>query len=99
FSGAARPNDEHRSAFGDVTPGGQVMHQCPVQIGQLVEVEGVQRLGGAEGGAPQSCAVLLLFASRDFIFDQQGKEFGIGQFAVDGLPVARFERVQDAREA
>src|SRR5690606_39648998 len=33
FSGAARPDDEHRSAFADVTPGSQLVYQCPVQIG------------------------------------------------------------------
>ena len=99
LAGAAGADDQHRRAFVDVAPGGEVMDQGAVGRGQAVELEAFERLGGAEGRAAQPRAELLLLAPGDLVLDQQGEEFRVGELGIDGLAVASVERVEDAGEA
>ena len=69
FSGTAGADDEHGCVFRDVPPGGQLMHERSVHVGQLVEVEGVQRLGGTKRRPAQPGAVFLLFAPGNLVFE------------------------------
>lgn len=62
----------------------------------MAEVEAFQGLLVAEVGTPQALVQFLLVAACDFVKDQQAEEVGVGQLAVDGLPVAGLQRIQDA---
>jgi hypothetical protein len=79
-----------------IPSGGQVVNQAAVEVGQALEVELVQRLGGAELGSAQARAELLLFAPGHLVADEQGQEVGVGQLALDGFAVAGLQRVEDA---
>ena len=70
-----------------------------LSLRQALEVELLERLGGAERGAAQPQVELLLLAPGDLVLDQQGEELGVGELAVDGLAVARLQRVEDAGQA
>ena len=60
LAGSAGTDDQHRGAFVEVAPSGEVMHKRAVQLRQTIELEGIQGLGGPEGGAAQPLGVLLL---------------------------------------
>ena len=64
FSGAAGADDEHGRVFRDVPAGGQLVHERAVHVGQLVKVEGVQRLGGAERRPAQPGAASAALCGR-----------------------------------
>jgi hypothetical protein len=96
---AAGPDDQHRRLLVQVAPGGQVVHQGPVELGQPLEVELLQRLGGSELRPAQPGAELLLLAPGHLVADQQRQEVGVGQLGLDGLAVAGFQRVEDAGQA
>jgi hypothetical protein len=99
FARAAGTDDQHRDVLGEIAAGGELVHERAVELGQALEVELLERLAGAKGGASQPQCELLLLAPRDFILDEQGKELGIGELAVEGLAVAGFERIEDAKTA
>ena len=99
LAGAARPDDEHRGALVEVAPGGQIVDQGAIELGQALEVELLERLAGAEGGAAQAQGELLLLAAGDLVLDEQGEELGVGELGVDGLAVARLQRIEDAGQA
>jgi len=66
---AAGPDDQDWRLLIEIAAGGQVMHQGTVQMRQSLEVELVQRLGGAELRTPQARAELLLLAPGHFVTD------------------------------
>ena len=82
-----------------VAAGGQVVDQRAIELRQALEVELLERLGGAEGGAAQPQGELLLLAPGDLVLDQQGEELGVGELGLDGLAVAGLERIEDAGQA
>ena len=75
------------------------MHERAVDVGQPLEVELLEGLGSAKRCSPQAQGELLLLASRDLVLDEQRQEFGVGELGIDRLAVARFERIEDARQA
>ena len=85
---AAGPDDEYRGFLVQIPSGGQVMDQAAIEVRQALEVELVERLGGAELSAPQARAELLLLAPGDLVADEQGQEVGVGQLALNGFAVA-----------
>ena len=66
-----------------------------VDGGIEVEVELLERLGGAEPRAADAQVGLLVLASGDFVGDEQGQEVGMGDLVGDGLTVTSLERVED----
>jgi len=52
------------------------VHERAVELGQALEVELIERLGRAEGGAALAQGELLLLAAGDLALDQQGEELG-----------------------
>src|SRR5574337_319447 len=80
---AAGPDDEHRGLLLQVAPGGQIVDERAVELGQPLELELLQRLGGAELRAAQPHAELLVLAPGDLVADEHGQELGIGQLALD----------------
>ena len=96
---AAGPDQQHRGLLVQVAPGGQVMHQRPVEIGQTPEVELLKRLGGSELRAAQPHVELLALAPGDLVADEHGQEIGVGELGADGLTVALVQRIEDARQA
>lgn len=51
---AAGPDDQHRGLLLQIPSGGQVVYEAAVEIEQALEVELVERLGGAELGSAQA---------------------------------------------
>src|SRR6266508_170410 len=80
----------------EIAAAGKIVDQCAVELGQAVELELIERLVGAEGGTTKPRGELLLLAAGDFILDQQGEEFDVGKFGLDGLAITRLERIEDA---
>ena len=99
FAGAAGADDEHGDALGEIAAGGQIVDQCAIELRQALEVELIERLAGAKGGAAKAQGELLLLAPGDFVLDQQGEELGVGEFGIDGLAVTGLERIEDAGQA
>ena len=99
LAGAAGPDDEHRDAVGEIAPGGELVDEGAVQLRQALEVELLEGLGGAEGGASQSQGELLLLAPGDLVLDEEREELGVGELGIEGLAVTGFERIEDAGEA
>lgn len=98
FPGAAGADDEHRGLLGEVAAGGEVVHQGAVQLRQALEVELLERLGGAKGRASEAQGELLLFAPCDLVLDEKGQELGVGELGIDRLAVSRLQRIEDARQ-
>lgn len=71
---AAKADDEYRRLLLEVSPGGQVMDQDPVELGQALELELLHDLGGAELSSAQTGAELLLLTPGDLVADQQRQE-------------------------
>ncbi len=99
LAGATRADDQNRSALGEIAAGGQIVDQCAIELRQPVELELIEGLVGAEGGAAQTGGEFLLFAAGHLILDQQGEEFGVGELGFDGLAIARLQRIGDAGQA
>src|SRR5579862_1506798 len=99
FADADFADDEHGGVLGDVATGCEVMHECAVELRQPIEVELVEGLVGAKGGAAQSQGELLVLAAGDFIVYEKAQELGVGELGVDGLAVTGIKGVEDAGEA
>lgn len=99
FAGAAGADDENGCALSKVAPGGQIVHQGAVRLGQALEVKRVEGLGGAKRCAAKLQGELLLFAPRDFVGNEHGQELGVGEFRIDRLAVAGFQGIENARQA
>jgi len=66
---------------------------------QALEIELLERLGGAKLRAAQAQGELLLLAPRHLVADQQGEELGVGQLRLDRLAITRLKRIEDAGQA
>ena len=82
LAGAAGADDEHRGLLVEIAPGGQIVDERAVELRQALEVELLEGLGGAEGGAAQPQRELLLLAPGDLVLDQQRQELGVGELAL-----------------
>ena len=72
FANAAGTDQQHRCLLVQVTPGGQVVHQRLVELGQSSEVELFERLGGSELRPAQPHVELLALAPGDLVADEHG---------------------------
>ena len=61
-----------------------------------LEVELIQRLGGAEGRTAQPRLELLLLAPSSFVADQKREELGVSHLRIESLAVARLQGIEDA---
>ncbi len=87
----AGSHDDNGSAFVEIAAAGEVVDQCAVELREAIELELIECLVGAKGGAAKAGGELLLLAPGDFILDQQGEEFGVGKLRLDGLAIARLQ--------
>lgn len=99
LAGAAGAGDQDRHLLLDETAGGQVCDLRPVEIGQTVEIEALQRLVAAEIGPPQTKRKLLLLAPGHLVLDQERQEIGKAELAVDRFAVPRFQGIENAGQA
>ena len=96
LAGAVGADDEHGGALGEVSAGGEIVNEGAVDVERAIEVELFQGLGGAKRCASQAQGKLLLLASGDLVLDEKGKELGVGEFGLDRLAIARFQRIENA---
>ncbi len=99
FAGAAGTDDQYRCTLAHVAPGREVMQEGAVDVGQALEVELLEGLGGAKRCAAQTQCELLLLASGYLILDEQCEELGVGEFRIDRLAVTGVQLIEDARQA
>jgi hypothetical protein len=90
---------QDRDLLVDVAASGQIVDVGAIELGQPVEVEGLQRLAQPKASAQQTRAELLLVAPCNLVMQQHGEELGIGELSVDSLAVTLLERVEHARQA
>ena len=83
--------DQHADLLVDKAAGRQIMNDSTIEIRQAVEVETFQCLLATEVRAAHAGVELSMIAPCDLVLDQQRQEVGIGELAVDGFAVARFE--------
>ena len=66
FAGAAGADDQDGSALGRIAPGGEVMNEGAIELRQALEVELIERLGGAKRGAGAGLDRALRLGSCSF---------------------------------
>jgi hypothetical protein len=99
LAGTAGAGDKHVGAFAHEAAGGQILDECLVELGDEAEVELFDGLVGAEAGAAHAHVELFLLAAGDLVLDEQREEVGVGEFRLDSLLVAGFQRIEDAGES